>query len=263
MNDAGYDEIRLGGFTVHLSVHLEGPVREMVEEAFAPAFWSIFAEQVWDGPEVDAYIFPRSMEEQAHESFYRTGLGNTDPFPGSYSYRAFAVPWGQPKPYVLMLADQTETTDSFRWLFLHEITHLAMPGVLRNWLNLEADASDLTAGFEVGDDRHEIQPEERVANAVATTCMGGRYFGRDWWRPRVQAMVHGEAAGQPRLAHHTRVRMRRVRALLARARSLVQEEISDVGAEGEHPALHMEGMLHLSEGLVDQVIQHRMVEEVA
>ncbi len=114
-----------------------------------------------------------------------------------YAFRA----WAEPRTgNVHVLVDNTETPESVTWLLLHELAHH------------ELRASPFVAGalaqtirhprYMTDDDAHQADPEERIADWIATRWF--RQLGyppplrrdRHWWRARVRRVPAGRA-GRP------------------------------------------------------------------
>lgn len=113
----------------------------------------------------DVYIYPRSMANQM--------LGrHAEP----YAFRGFTRGTDS-----YLFVDPTETPDSIAWLMAHELCH-----------RMVADTPTLKAAFHeatpheldrAGDPFHEIDPEERFCDGIATNLLGYRQ-DREWWRAR-------------------------------------------------------------------------------
>lgn len=82
-----------------------------------------------------------------------------------------------------LFVDPTETPTSICWLLAHELSHQQLahrPGVqtaLRAARPQDLDPS--------GDAFHQVDPEERYCDGIATRLVGQR-LDRDWWRARTQ-----------------------------------------------------------------------------
>ena len=133
------------------------------------------------GHDMEVRYYPRSLARDV------TGI-DLPP----YSYRA--VTRG-PISYVFL--DDTETPKSVAWITCHELTHQllrATPQVKRALMDgRPTDAKPW-------DDRyHRLDPEERLADGVATRLIGQR-LDRDWWRARTP--VQGESFGRTQRQIH-------------------------------------------------------------
>lgn len=114
----------------------------------------------------------------------------------------FARQFGRaPRPYSLrawarrelgrawVWVDHTETRDSALWLLLHELTHLELRGTGLLYAAVQAPRAD---DYDT-DSGHEADPEEQLANHIATQGLGLLLGGpvvpmdRLWWRARVNA----------------------------------------------------------------------------
>lgn len=116
-------------------------------------------------PDMNVHIWPRSMAEQI--------LGRkTKP----YAFRAFTR--GKDSH---LFVDPTETPESIAWLMGHELTHQLIdksPTVAQAFSDARAFDAD-----PVGDTFHDIDPEERFCDGIATRLLGYR-LDRAWWRKR-------------------------------------------------------------------------------
>jgi hypothetical protein len=102
-----------------------------------------------------------------------------------YSWRAYTM-----GKRTRIFVDATETPESAKWLFLHELAHAkinqlpGIAGVLRRMPRPE--------NYATSDEAHESVPEEQVCNRVADVLaqqMGGTPgLGRLWWRARVRKL---------------------------------------------------------------------------
>lgn len=107
-----------------------------------------------------------------------------------------------PKPYALrawarrdlgeawVYVDATETPESALWLMLHELAHLELRGAGLLHAAVQAPRDE---GYYETDAGHEADPEEQLANLVATsglTLLLGRPIApvpdRFWWRAQVR-----------------------------------------------------------------------------
>jgi len=129
-------------------------------------------------PEVTVHLWPRHMADQVSGR------------PGA-SGRAFRALSRGDDAHVFV--DATETPASVAWLIAHELGHH------------KAKREGLHGAFEIGRPRdldgasdrfHEVDPEERWADGLATRLTGQR-FDRAWWRARAPV---GDA-GAALLAH--------------------------------------------------------------
>lgn len=136
--------------------------------------------------DVDVRLWPRAMLAQAWGS---THQGAPPPELPPYAFRAWANPQlGR----VTVLVDRTETPQSVTWLLLHELGHM------------ELRTSPLVAGalaatvrdpaYMHDDHAHQADPEERIADWMATRWYRRLGFARPWrldrhwWRARVRRM---------------------------------------------------------------------------
>ena len=109
------------------------------------------------------------------------------PLVGSlYQLRAWSL---KSRGEAWVFADQTETRDSVLWVLLHELAHLDLVGAGLLQAAVEAPR---TAAYDT-DEGHEADPEERLANQVATALLGqltgrSQALDRRWWRARVCRM---------------------------------------------------------------------------
>lgn len=123
-------------------------------------------------PEVEIRYWPRSMADSV--------LGKASE---PYSFRAFTR-----GNVVNVFLDPTETHESATWITGHELGHVRVkktPG-LREILR-EAAPADVDPR---SDRYHEVDPEERYADGLATRVLRVR-LDRAWWRDRAMAMIGG------------------------------------------------------------------------
>lgn len=113
----------------------------------------------------DVYFHPRS---KANEILGR----HAEP----YAFRAFTR--GEE---VNLFVDETETPQSIAWLLAHELTHrMVHDSPTLDQAFEEARPTDLDPA---GDPFHDIDPEERFCDGIATNLLGYR-TDRSWWRKR-------------------------------------------------------------------------------
>jgi len=89
---------------------------------------------------------------------------------------------------VHILVDETETPTSIAWLLAHELGHQRVrltPG-LRDALR---DAAPVDVTDKASDEYHEVDPEERFVDGVATKLTMVRK-DREWWRERTRRHPH-------------------------------------------------------------------------
>ena len=135
---------------------------------------------------VRKYLSPRTvlhlLPRSALPTTFERELGA--PFEGSpYQLRAWAL---KSRGEAWVFVDETETRDSVLWVLLHELAHLDLVGA---GLLQAAVTVPRTAAYDT-DEGHEADPEERLANQVATAMLGkltgcARALDRRWWRRRV------------------------------------------------------------------------------
>mgnify|MGYP001573989824 CR=1 FL=1 len=116
-------------------------------------------------------LWPRRLIERV------TGLRH-DP----YSFRAVSRPSERTAD---LFVDGTETPRSVAWLLAHELAHhrVSREPCLRDALRAAAP-TDVDRASDV---YHQVDPEERYADGVATRLFGER-LDRDAWRERVRLM---------------------------------------------------------------------------
>ena len=151
---------------------------------------------------IDIAIYPRYMIKEVYAAD-RCGKPYDKEY---YAFRAYAG-----KDYCRIFVDETETPDSALWVMLHELAHIALassPYLFVAYRHLTP--SDY---FE-SDDAHERDPEEQMANAMATAWMDMLGYGkvsypRYWWRDRTIIAANTKVAASIRsLRDYTR-RLRR------------------------------------------------------
>ena len=100
----------------------------------------------------------------------------------NYGFRAYTS-----GPRAVIFVDKTETPESALWVLLHELAHMDLHGA--PYL-LSAFRRMTAPDYFSGDEAHERDPEEQMANAVATEWLNRLGFEgsypRPWWRARVQ-----------------------------------------------------------------------------
>lgn len=81
-------------------------------------------------------------------------------------------------------AGDGETRMSIAWLVAHELSH-RLVDITPTLEGALADAQARDPGLHKADDRyHELDPEERLCDGIATNLIGQR-LDRAWWRARV------------------------------------------------------------------------------
>lgn len=125
-------------------------------------------------------IFPRDMIFEVYNSEHPTCLGEDD----YYKFRAYTS-----GTKATVFVDETETADSVLWVILHELAHMDMKA--SSYL-YKAYTWATPEDYNESDEAHERDPEEQMANLVATKWLGklGREefcYSRPWWRSRVEA----------------------------------------------------------------------------
>ncbi len=113
----------------------------------------------------DVHIYPRSMANQI--------LGR---HAAPYAFRGFTRGTDS-----YLFVDSTETPESIAWLMAHELCHrmVAETPTMKSAFT-EAAPHDLDPA---GDSFHDIDPEERFCDGIATNLLGYRQ-DREWWRKR-------------------------------------------------------------------------------
>jgi hypothetical protein len=145
-------------------------------EAWLPTEAALAAlRQRFPGPGFRVTLHPRIHVHQVHG-------GRTEP----WAFRAFTR---QGESHVF--ADGTETPASIAWLIAHELSHQA---VLQNPEVRAAvrEARPVDSGPQ-SDAFHRVDPEERIADGVATRLFGER-LDRDWWRARTPVAEQARGA---------------------------------------------------------------------
>lgn len=122
-------------------------------------------QRFFQGTETDVYLHPRS---EANKVLGRHAK--------PYAFRAFTR--GKESH---LFVDFTETPESVAWLMAHELCHrmVDQTPTLENAFT-EARPKDLEPA---GDAFHDVDPEERFCDGIATNLMGYR-MDRRWWRQR-------------------------------------------------------------------------------
>jgi hypothetical protein len=136
-----------------------------------------------NAPPVTVHVFHRSEVETVDwKRNWEDWLGyHTKAYRPPYGYRGWCKYHDKE---VVLLVDETETSDSLRWLFWHELGHMAVGA--SPLINKHFDRVN-GPGFRYDwqdDDAHEACAEEQFVNALATRLVGGDY-NRHWWRRRV------------------------------------------------------------------------------
>lgn len=145
------------------------------------AEWLASITLAWTGvPQLDAFVVPRRRSAWAFKA-----LAPKDwVYPGQQNIRGWADVYVRPRARVVIVADDTETPASLRWLLVHEATHVAVnaQGWLPYSLALQRDAEGIPPDYDPSDgETHNRVPEEELCNATATLAVGTDY-SRDWWR---------------------------------------------------------------------------------
>lgn len=124
-------------------------------------------------------IFPRDMIFEVYNDEHPACLGEED----YYKFRAYTS-----GSKATVFVDETETPDSVLWVILHELAHMDMKA--SSYL-YKAYTWATPEDYNESDEAHERDPEEQMANLVATKWLGrlGREefcYSRPWWRARVE-----------------------------------------------------------------------------
>lgn len=142
---------------------------------------------------IHVYLYPRRLLARAWADGHG---GRPPPAFTPYQFRAWATPdLGR----VTILVDRTETPLSVTWVLLHELAHhelRASPFV--------AGALEATVrhkAYMTSDRAHQADPEEKIADWVATRWFRRLGFprpwrlDRDWWRRQMRRRRDGTPAG--------------------------------------------------------------------
>lgn len=127
--------------------------------------------------EVRVEIYPRYLVKEVWEKDHCGKEYNKE----YYAFRAYAG-----KDYCKIFVDETETKDSALWVLLHELAHISLasaPYMFKGYRHLTP------TDYHCSDDAHERDPEEKMANEIATSWMDLLGYGmvsypRPWWRGR-------------------------------------------------------------------------------
>lgn len=114
-----------------------------------------------------AHLLPRRMANQV------LGMKKKP-----YAFRAFTR--GNDS-YVFV--DPTETKKSTAWILSHELAHQMVDRT--PVLEQAFDDATVHGPDRAGDHFHEVDPEERFADGIATRLIGPR-LDRTWWRERTK-----------------------------------------------------------------------------
>jgi hypothetical protein len=123
-------------------------------------------------------VFPRDMVFEVYDSEHPCPL---DP-DGYYKFRAYTS-----GTKATVFVDDTETPESLLWVILHELAHMEMRA--SRYL-LKAYTAATPPDYNESDEAHERDPEEKMANFIATEWLGQLgydkiCYSRPWWRTRV------------------------------------------------------------------------------
>jgi len=118
----------------------------------------------FDLPDVEVHLWPRAWIPEVIERPTQT-----------YSFRAFSKE-GRSHLFV----DPTETKKSIAWLMAHELCHQRIRQEPSSREHLLEQRPPLDPA---GDPFHELDPEERTCDEIATGLLGIR-LDRTWWRQR-------------------------------------------------------------------------------
>ena len=120
---------------------------------------------------------------------------NNKEYPGDHSFRSWC---DITSDTIYIFVDDIETTSSIIWLIIHELIHRSvltnrMMYLYMNTLRLEYVTNTLKSEniqeyytdvySSTVDSIHDNDPEERMANDIATTLTGYMYDSQ-WWRLR-------------------------------------------------------------------------------
>ena len=125
-------------------------------------------------------MFPRNMVFEVYDSEHPNPLPEED----YYKFRAYTS-----GSKATTFVDDTETPESALWVILHELAHMDMKA---SPYLLKAYTLATPPDYNESDEAHERDPEEQMANLVATKWLGQCgckevEYARPWWRARVDA----------------------------------------------------------------------------
>lgn len=125
-------------------------------------------------------IFPRDMVFEVYNSEHPCPLNPED----YYKFRAYTS-----GSKATVFVDDTETKESALWVILHELAHMDMKA---SPYLFKAYCLATPPDYNESDEAHERDPEEKMANLVATKWLGQCgceevEYARPWWRARVNA----------------------------------------------------------------------------
>ena len=125
-------------------------------------------------------IFPRDMVFEVYDSEHPCPLNPED----YYKFRAYTS-----GSKATVFVDDTETKESALWVILHELAHMDMKA---SPYLFKAYTLATPPDYNESDEAHERDPEEKMANLVATKWLGQCgceevEYARPWWRARVNA----------------------------------------------------------------------------
>lgn len=96
-----------------------------------------------------------------------------------------------------IFVDDTETPASIAWLLAHELGHHRVKRLPEIKTILEVTRADDADRSGQSDRFHELDPEERLVDGLATTILGTRY-DRTWWRARTKERTRAIYGATPR-----------------------------------------------------------------
>ena len=132
---------------------------------------------------IEVHLYPRRELERAWADGHG---GHRPPAFRPYQFRAWATPdLGR----VTILVDRTETPASVTWVLLHELAHHELRA--SPFVQGALDATVRHKAYMTNDRAHQEDPEERIADWVATRWFRRLGFPRPWrldrmwWRRRL------------------------------------------------------------------------------
>jgi len=140
-------------------------------------------------------LYPRSSVAEVWESQHPGQTYDKD----EYAFRAYTS-----KNRAVVFVDKSESKESALWVILHELAHMELYG--SPYLFRAYRSIPMPDDYSTNDEAHEADPEEQMANLVATQWMGRlgygeREFRRPWWRRRVALLrsLVKESAAIPKI----------------------------------------------------------------
>jgi hypothetical protein len=184
---------------VPLKFVFHSDVEPWVKETYTSEEFCKTIAEVWKKsgrmPFITVHVFTRAeaSELEWHLRWLERGYNKMEKQRPYYGYRAWADYWSN---RIVILTDDTETTESLQWIFWHELGHICVRAapLFERATQKENKRNEFGDYSWEDDEQHERCAEEQFVNHVATMMIGGKNLNRLWWRERVNEKLARELA---------------------------------------------------------------------